>query len=334
MHVLIISEKYDNPEAKKLANSFNTFSGTFNDVYENNDDYTCEHLTIFEPGYDNDGIKSAQELDEILLTKTYDVAIVSMHGDVTVSLNAAQKIGKKLFLIFYDTHMSALTSDRVTNFRMFVKSKPKVHINYVHSIFEYSQYCNCLVTDYGYGEELPNIYGITVPQIEKWMRPIDCEKIYDVSFTGSPYTNEREQFISYLNKNGIVVNLFGGRGTTDAYISVEDYAKRINQTKINLNFNHSNIQPHRVGRAYEIAACGGFMMATFPEVYKSKNGAHLVDREHFISFNQFDVIDKIKYYLNNDDERNKIANNIRQQHLAKFTSKQWWENIYKLAGIK
>lgn len=334
MHVLIISEKYDNPAANKLANSFNTFSGTFNDVYENDNDYTCEHLTIFEAGYDNDGIKSAQELDQVLLDKTYDIAIVSMHGDVTVSLEVAQKIGKKLFLIFYDTHMSALTSDRVTNFRMFVKSKPKAHINYTHSIFEYSQYCNCLVTDYGYGEELPNIYGITVPQIEKWMCPVDCEKVYDVSFTGSPYTNEREYYIKYLNDNGIKVNLFGGRGTNDPYISVKDYALRINQTKINLNFNHSNIQPHRVGRAYEIAACGGFMMATFPEVYKSKNGAHLVDGKHFISFNQSDVIDKIKYYLNNDEERNQIASNIRQQHLDKFTSKQWWENIYKLAGIK
>ena len=60
----------------------------------------------------------------------------------------------------------------------------------------------------------------------------------------------------------------------------------------------------------------------------------VVDGEHFISFTQFDVLDKIKYYLENDDERNKIANNIRKQHLEKFTSKQWWENIYKLAKNK
>lgn len=332
MHVLIVSEKYDNPEAKKLANSLNTFSGTFNDTYKNDNNHTCEHLTIFEPGCDDEGIKSAEELNNILNSKAYDAAIVSMHGNVTVSLETAKKIGKKLFLIFYDTHMSALTSDRTTNFRMFVKNTHSPHVNYPHSIYDYSQYCNCLITDYGYGEELPNIYGITVPQIDSLMKPLYIEKVYDISFTGSPYTNEREYFIKYINDNGYKVNLFGGRGTSDPYISVADYALRINQTKINLNFNHSNIQPHRVGRAYEIAACGGFMLATFPEVYKSKNGAHLVDGQHFISFNQFDILDKIKYYLENDYERNVIANNIRNQYVSKFTSKQWWENIFSMVN--
>jgi hypothetical protein len=230
--------------------------------------------------------------------------------------------------------MYTVTMCRTTNFRMFTKKTKSPHVNYPHSIREYSQYCNCLVFDYGYGEELPNIHGVTVPQIEKWMKPLDCEKIYDISFTGSPYTNERKEFIRFINDNGYKVNLFGGRGTEDPFISVEDYALRINQTKINLNFNHSNNQAHRVGRTYEIAACGGFMLSTFPEVYKSKNGKQLVDGEHFISINQFDVLAKIKYYLENDDERNKIANNIRQRHLEKFTSKQWWENIFNLASNK
>ena len=76
MHVLIISEKYDNPKTKKLAVSFSTFSGTFNDAFKEDDKYTSEHLTIFEPECHDEGIKSAKELDTILLEKKYEVNIV------------------------------------------------------------------------------------------------------------------------------------------------------------------------------------------------------------------------------------------------------------------
>ena len=77
-------------------------------------------------------VKTAKELGlEVLVTDYFEnppcraLADHYERIDTTnkeLSLEVAQKIGKKLFLIFYDTHMSALTSDRVTNFRMFVKS--------------------------------------------------------------------------------------------------------------------------------------------------------------------------------------------------------------------
>jgi hypothetical protein len=308
--------------------------GTFKDAFKDDRKYSYEHLTIFEPILDDEGIRTSEELSQILLEKSYDIALVSMHHNVIVPLETAKKIGKKLFLIFYDTHMSALTSDRTTNFRMFVKKTSSPHVNYQHTIYEYSQYCNCLITDYGHGEEMSNIYGVITPQIDSLMKPLHLEKIYDISFTGSPYTNERKSFIKYINSNGYKVNLFGGRRTNDPYLSVEDYAIKINQSKINLNFNHSNIQPHRVGRAYEIAACGGFMLSTFPEVYKSKNGSHLVDGQHFISFTQFDILDKIKYYLENDYERNVISNNIRNQYVSNFTARKWWDNIFNMVNDK
>lgn len=330
MHVLFITEKYDNPRVLKLANSYNTLIGTYKDVYQNNSEYTYEHLTISEKNTLDGDIHSSEQLNTILLENSFDIAIVSMHRDVVVEIETAKKLGKKLFLMYWDTHLSAISSSLVVNFRMFAKTLHSAHVQNKHTLLEYSEFCNCLVTDYGYGKEFSNIYGVTTPQIDSIMKPMDVDKIYDVSFIGSPYTYERQMFFTLLEKNGIKVHLFGGRGDNDEYLSVSDYATKINQTKINLNLNHSDIQPHRKGRAYEIAACGGFMLATHPEVYRSKNGVHLRDGEDFVSIRIDNVVDIIKHYLSEENERTKIAQNLSNKYTESLTSKKWWSDIFRM----
>ncbi len=334
MHILFVTEKYDNPRILKLANSYNTLIGTFNDVFVNNPDYSFEHLTISENNSSDGDVHDAEQLNNILLNKKFDIAIVSAHRDVIVEMSTAQKLGKKLFLIYWDTHLSAISSSLVVNFRMFAKTLHNAHVKNKYTLMQYSEYCNCIVTDYGCGKEFPNIYGVTTPQIDSIMKPLDVEKIYDVSFIGSPYTHERQIFFRHLENSGIKVHLFGGRGDNDNYLSVSDYATKINQTKINLNLNHSDIQPHRKGRAYEIAACGGFMLATHPEVYRSKNGIQFRDEEDFISVTLDNVVQKVHHYVNNENERQIISNNLREKYLSKFTAKHWWENIFDMVNDK
>ena len=330
MHVLFVTEKYDNPRVLKLANSFNTLIGTYKDVYQNDPNYTFEHLTISEKNTMDGDIHSYEQLNQILLNKDFDIVIVSMHRDVVVNIETAKKLGKKLFLMYWDTHLSAISSSLVVNFRMYAKTLHNAHVNNKHTLFEYSEFCNCIVTDYGYGEEFENVYGVTTPQIDSIMKPLELEKIYDVSFIGSPYTHERQIFFNHLEKAGLKVHLFGGRGDNDEYLSVSDYAIKINQTKINLNLNHSDIQPHRKGRAYEIAACGGFMLATHPEVYRSKNGVQFRDGEDFISVRIDNVVKTIKHYLDQDNERLTISENLRNKYATLFTAKKWWSDIFNM----
>ena len=194
MHVLFVTEKYDNPRVLKLANSFNTLIGTYKDVYQNDPSYTFEHLTISEKNTMDGDIHTYEQLNQILLNKDFDIAIVSMHRDVVVDIETAKKLGKKLFLMYWDTHLSAISSSLVVNFRMYAKTLHNAHVKNKHTLFEYSEFCNCLVTDYGYGKEFENVYGVTTPQIDGIMKPIEIEKIYDVSFIGSPYTHERQIF--------------------------------------------------------------------------------------------------------------------------------------------
>lgn len=331
MHILFITEKYDNPRILKLANSFNTLIGTYKDAFIESE-YTYKHLTISEKNSIDGDIHSAEQLNNILLSEKFDIAIVSAHRDVIVEISVAKKLGKKLFLIYWDTHLSAISSSLVVNFRMFAKALHNAHVKNKYTMMEYSQFCNCIVTDYGYGKEFTNIYGVTTPQIDSIMKPLDVEKIYDVSFIGSPYTQERQIFFKHLENAGIRVHLFGGRGDNDQYLSVSDYALKINQSKINLNLNHSDIQPHRKGRAYEIAACGGFMLATHPEVYRSKNGVQFRDEIDFVSVNLENIIEKIKFYLEAEDKRNLIASNLRSNYLSNFTAKHWWNDIFQMVN--
>lgn len=334
MHVLFITETYENLEKQIKANSLNTLVATFAETYKDDPSYTHKHIGIYEPILYEQGIKSGEELDKVLLSEKFDIAVVSMHRDVTISIEVAKKLGKKLFITFWDTHMSALTSNMDVNFRMFIKSKPVSHVIYKHSIHEYSQYCNVLIGDYGHAKIFDNIYGFSAPQLESVMKPMDVEKIYDVSFVGSFYTFERIEFVNHLEKSGIKVHIFGGRRTEDEYLSLEDYSLKINQTKINLNFNHSNIQPHRKGRGYEIAACGGFMLSTHPEVYKTKNLTQFVDGRDFISVHKFDIVEKVKYYLEHNEEREQIAKNIYNTYIQNLQCKKTWDYILSLVNDK
>lgn len=334
MHVLFITEIYDNAEKQVKANSLNTLIATFAETYKDDPSYSYKHIGIYEENLYEEGIKSGEELDRTLLSEKFDVAVVSMNRDVTISLEVAKILGKKLFITFWDTHMSALTSNMDVNFRMFIKSKPVSHVIYKHSIHEYSQYCNCLIGDYGYRKIFDNIYGFCAPQLESEMKPMNLEKIYDVSFIGSAYTFERIELIDHIEKSGIKVHIFGGRRIEDEWLSVADYSTKINQTKINLNFNHSNIQPHRKGRAFEIAACGGFMLSTHPEVYKTKNINIFNDTEDFITVNKYNIVEKIRYYLKHEDERERIAKNIYQTYIQNLQCKKTWDYILSLVEDK
>jgi RNAse (barnase) inhibitor barstar len=334
MHVLFITETYENLEKQIKANSLNTLVATFAETYKYDKNYTYKHIGIYEPILFEEGIKSGEELDKVLLNEKFDIAIVSMHRDVTISIDVAKVLGKKLFITFWDTHMSAVTSDINVNFKMFTKSKPASHLIYKHSIDEYSEYCNCLIGDYGYKKISNNIYGFCAPQLESEMKPLNVEKIYDVSFIGTAYTHERIEFIDLIEKSGIKVHIFGGRRFEDEWLSVADYSMKINQTKINLNFNHSNIQAHRKGRAFEVAACGGFMLSTHPEVFKTKNLNIFNDTKDFISVHKYNIVEKIRYYLNHDEEREQIAKSIYQTYIKNLQCKKTWDYILSLVEDK
>ena len=142
-------------------------------------------------------------------------------------------------------------------------------------------------------------------------------KDIDVSFNG--YLSGRvggEEYVTYLCDNNVNVKLFGigyqgGVVTTDKKIEI------FNKTRINLNFSGMGKETrfsrkykiHRrmkqiKGRIYEVAMCGGFVLSEYVpglEYYFE------LGKEIDVFYDKEDLLEKIKYYLKHDEERESIA---------------------------
>lgn len=116
----------------------------------------------------------------------------------------------------------------------------------------------------------------------------------------------------YTDDESIIMPGVRNRGLAD-YWNVAP--KIFNRSRINLNFTIRNIRSGLPLRIWDIMGAGGFLITNYqPELEMYfKNGEDLVfftDKE--------DLNDKVKYYLENEDERKAIAlngwNKVRELH--------------------
>ncbi|MCH8171214.1 MAG: glycosyltransferase [Bacteroidetes bacterium] len=162
-------------------------------------------------------------------------------------------------------------------------------------------------------------------------KKIEMEKIYNVSFIGG-YSPLRDWIIMKLKKKGINVNVFGrGWNNEKSWLTEEEMVKVINQTKINLNLSNavsyhllfliwSLHSPRAVkellllrktveqvkGRHYEINGCGGFQLSyNIPGL----EIAFEIDKEIAVYDSLKNLPQRIKYFLDNENERESIALN-------------------------
>jgi len=154
-------------------------------------------------------------------------------------------------------------------------------------------------------------------------RPLNLEKIYDVGFIGGASYN-RVQQINYLLKYGIDVHVWG-RGWKRKLIKEENYhgpldtdkwSETVCQTKINLNFSLNGDGEYQVkGRPWELGACKGFVISDNCQEYLD-----YFSENEIVLFNTKDeLLVSIYYYLENEKERNKIANEMYKKILKKYS---------------
>ena len=157
---------------------------------------------------------------------------------------------------------------------------------------------------------------------ERYHKPIRLNKndikIYsnDVSAIGA-YEKERALTLLYLAKNGIEISVWGNGWhqmkeshkllkINHEFLYEKNYSKAIIASKINLNFLRKVNRDEITSRSIEIPACGGFMLSERTDRHKKvfKEG---IEVDYFD--NNKELFNKIKYYLNNDKERKRIARN-------------------------
>lgn len=331
MKVLMIYNLYYENDKNSISHQ-DKIRSSFETAFGDDENYTYETVHFGDgPGF----VKNAKEMNEVLLTKDFDVALVSEELDFIVYLETAKKLGKKLFLFHWDTFL-ALSSDLYVNFRITMK-KPRIWGEFKQpvSIQEFSQYCNILVADYGYGEVFPNMYCVPTPIDTRYYNTDGVtERDIDVGHNGMFYIQERSRYAEIFQKANLPVVYTGSsnkRIFPAQVLPLGDFAEIYKRSKISLCFTESIFGPlnrQRKGRIFEVAACGSFLLLTHPEVLKSNKGSWFTLGEHFDYIDESNCVDKIRYYLNNPEKRIAMANAMHEHFMKTCAPRIWWENIF------
>lgn len=331
MKVLMIYNLYYENDKNSISHQ-DKIRSSFETAFGDDENYTYETIHFGTgPGF----VKDAKEMNEALLSKDFDIALVSEELDFIVYLDTAKKLGKKLFLFHWDTFV-AQSSDLYINFRICMK-KPRIWGEFKQpvSVQEFAQYCNVLIADYGYGEVFPNMYCVNTPIDTRYYNTDGViERDIDVGHNGMFYIPERNRYAEIFQKANLPV-VYTGSSNKRIYpaqvLPLNDFAEIYKRSKISLCFTESVFGPlnrQRKGRIYEVAACGSFLLLTHPEVLKSNKGAWFKEGEHFDSINEANCVDKIRYYLNNPEKRIAMAQAMHEEFLKTCSPRVWWENIF------
>ncbi len=165
-------------------------------------------------------------------------------------------------------------------------------------------------------------------------KPLDVKKKYDVTFIGTPKGN-RISFMKYLIDNGIKVRVFGSgwnnfpefKDHYGGFIDLENFAKVINQTRVNICFTKnyegsSHINQH----PFEVAACNAISLVEnspgFLKLYKK-------DKEIITFSSQEELLEKVKYYLSHQEEGKKISHAAYERTIKDLSKTKEFEKIFK-----
>jgi len=145
----------------------------------------------------------------------------------------------------------------------------------------------------------------------------DSQRTREVSFMGTPYDN-RAEILSELVHAGIPVTISGTEKLWKRALSKEvyrkayrtgelyekDYRETIWKSKINLSFLTKANQDEYTHKSFEIAACGGFLLAERCPGHELK----FADGKEAVLFGDTaDLIAKIHQYLPDEPARTRIA---------------------------
>lgn len=155
---------------------------------------------------------------------------------------------------------------------------------------------------------------IHFPPPEGWS---DAKRDREVSFVGTPY-DDRAQTLEWLAEKSFHVTISGnsrqwqralgadsfGRLYREGELYLQQYREAIWRSKINLSFLTWSNQDEFVHKSFEIAGCGGFLLA-------ERSDGHLQrfreDEEAVFFTGREELAEKIRRYLPDEEARARIA---------------------------
>ncbi|NTV49866.1 MAG: glycosyltransferase [Geobacteraceae bacterium] len=153
----------------------------------------------------------------------------------------------------------------------------------------------------------------------------DLEILRDINISfngGINGLSDRIAGMNALRAAGIDVLKTGGQ--MESPLSTEDYARMFMRSKISLNFSLSGQNLTLKGRLLEATLCGSMLL----ESCNSETSKWFEPMIEYVPFvNENDLVEKARYYLTNDAEREAIALRGREKARKIGDGKAFWGKI-------
>jgi spore maturation protein CgeB len=190
----------------------------------------------------------------------------------------------------------------------------------------------------------------------------DLPKKNDVSFVGQ-YHPYRAWYLHHLRRAGIRVQVWG-QGWGTGRLSQDQMVAAFNQSRINLNLSNSKswdmryvttvarpirdslrawrdslrglhqpdakVREQVKGRHFEINACGGFQLSYYVEGLERH---YRIGEEVALYASPEELVEKVRYYLKHEDEREAIAQRGYERTLRDHSMEERFRQIFVRIGL-
>ncbi len=159
----------------------------------------------------------------------------------------------------------------------------------------------------------------------RYYLPVESNEKYDVTFVGQKYP-PRGEIINFLQNHDVPIRTFGRDWNN--FVSNEELVSIFSNSRINLNISASsqdiNVKQIK-GRVFEVPMSSGFLLTDYAEGLEDyfEIGKEIVCYE-----DEHDLLSKIKYYLEHDEERAEIARNGYKAALERNTWERRFDDIF------
>jgi len=161
--------------------------------------------------------------------------------------------------------------------------------------------------------------------------PTPVDLFYDVSFVGSKYVADRDILVKRFYDDGVSISTFG-KGWSNGYISHDEMAQIFCTSKINICFtkSYAGERNQLKGKIFDITMCGGFLLCEYVDGIED----YFEIGKEIVCFNNYtEALEKIHYYLINDDEREMIAKAGKLRSTRDLSQSKLLENVFSAIEI-
>jgi hypothetical protein len=165
-----------------------------------------------------------------------------------------------------------------------------------------------------------------VPKDKKIFNNPNKKRDIDVVFSGSYGLGreERREALMYIETNGVKVLVGGSEGKD--HFTTEEYADRYKRAKMAISFSTSCGQNVVNARPFEVMSCGSLLIEQKSEELSK---LYIPGVDYVEWADKEDLLKKIQYYLEHEDERVAIAMAGQKKTEELYSAKTFWINVLK-----